>query len=126
MARVGELHIFLFVIHLTGPSPNFLAMMFAHIMIYVNQSTMDVSMYDAQADSINVDDIAKNSNNRIVLRQLQRNEASNMYRNHYTSLYIEKMKINTEMPVHIIQRGLMTWDGWDTLLVNMSFWMGCS
>ena len=90
MARVGELHIFLFVIHLTGPSPNFLAMMFAHIMIYVNQSTMDVSMYDAQADSINVDDIAKNSNNRIVLRQLQRNEASNMYRNHYTSLYIRE------------------------------------
>ena len=36
---------------------------------------MDASMYDAQADNINVDDIARNSNNRIVLRRLQRNNA---------------------------------------------------
>ena len=30
-------------------------------------------MYDAQADTINVDDIATNSNNRIVLRRIKRN-----------------------------------------------------
>ena len=46
---------------------------------------MDVSMYEAQADSINVDDITINSNNRIVLYRLRRNEAS-QYTN---SLYIE-------------------------------------
>ena len=37
---------------------------------------MDVSMYDALTDNIDVDDIAKNSNNRIVLRRLQRNNAN--------------------------------------------------
>ena len=33
-------------------------------------------MYDAQADTIDVDDIATNSNNRIVLRRLRRNDAN--------------------------------------------------
>ena len=37
---------------------------------------MDANMYDDQADTINVDDIATNSNNRIVLRRLQRNNAN--------------------------------------------------
>ena len=46
---------------------------------------MDVNMYEAQADSINVDDIATNSNNRRVLRRLQRNEASES-----KSLYIQQ------------------------------------
>ena len=46
---------------------------------------MDVNLYEAQADSIDVDDIATNSNNRIVLRRLQINEASK-YTN---SLYIQ-------------------------------------
>ena len=32
-------------------------------------------MYEAQATSINVDDIARNSNNREVLRRIQRNNA---------------------------------------------------
>ena len=32
-------------------------------------------MYEAQADTINVDDIATNSNNRIVMRRIKRNEA---------------------------------------------------
>ena len=32
-------------------------------------------MYDAQADNINVDDIATNSNNRIVMRRIKRNNA---------------------------------------------------
>ena len=32
-------------------------------------------MYDAQADTIDVDDIARNINNRIVLRRLKRNDA---------------------------------------------------
>ena len=36
---------------------------------------MEVSVYDAQADTINVDDIATDSNNRQVLRCLKRNEA---------------------------------------------------
>ena len=30
-------------------------------------------MYEAQADTINVDDIATDSNNRIVMRRLKRN-----------------------------------------------------
>ena len=34
---------------------------------------MNTSMYDAQADTINVDDIATDSNNRIVMRRLKRN-----------------------------------------------------
>ena len=46
---------------------------------------MDVSVYDAQADTINVDDISTNSNNRIVLRRLQRNNAND----YNGSLYIE-------------------------------------
>ena len=36
---------------------------------------MDVKIYEAQADIISVDDIAKNSNNRIVMRRIKRNEA---------------------------------------------------
>ena len=36
---------------------------------------MDVNVYDAQADTIDVDDIARNINNRIVLRRLKRNDA---------------------------------------------------
>ena len=35
---------------------------------------MDVSMYEAQAHSINVDDIATNRNNRIVMSRIKRNE----------------------------------------------------
>ena len=31
-------------------------------------------MYEAQADTINVDDIAKNRNNRIILHRLRRND----------------------------------------------------
>ena len=34
---------------------------------------MNTSIYDAQADTINVDDIATDSNNRIVMRRLKRN-----------------------------------------------------
>ena len=37
---------------------------------------MDVNVYDAQADNIDVDDIATNSNNRIVMRRIKRNEAN--------------------------------------------------
>ena len=44
---------------------------------------MDVNMYESQAGSIDVDDIATNSNNRIALRRLQINEASK-----YVSLFI--------------------------------------
>ena len=36
---------------------------------------MDANMYDAQAGTIDVNEIAKNSNNRRVLRRLKRNEA---------------------------------------------------
>ena len=49
---------------------------------------MDVSVYDAQADTINVDDISTNSNNRIVLRRLQRNNAND----YNGSLYIENQQ----------------------------------
>ena len=38
-------------------------------------NTMEVSIYDAQADKINVDNIATDSNNRHVLRCIKRNEA---------------------------------------------------
>ena len=37
---------------------------------------MDVKIYDAQADSIDVDDIATDSNNRIVMRRIKRNHAN--------------------------------------------------
>ena len=40
-----------------------------------HNNTMNIQMYDAQADGINVDDIATNKNNRIVLRRIKRNEA---------------------------------------------------
>ena len=36
---------------------------------------MDVNVYEAQADTIDVDDIARNSNNRIVMRRIKRNNA---------------------------------------------------
>ena len=39
-------------------------------------STMYVSEYEAQADTINVDNIATDSNNRIVLMQIKRNDAN--------------------------------------------------
>ena len=41
-------------------------------------------MYEAQADTINVDDIATNSNNRIVLKRIKRNADDD-----YNSLYIQ-------------------------------------
>ena len=37
---------------------------------------MDVSVYEAQADTIDVDDITTNSNNRIVMRRIKRNDAN--------------------------------------------------
>ena len=37
---------------------------------------MDINTYDAQADTIDVDDITTNSNNRIVLRRIKRNDAN--------------------------------------------------
>ena len=36
---------------------------------------VDVSMYDAQAVIIDVDDIANNTNNQFVIRRLKRNNA---------------------------------------------------
>ena len=38
---------------------------------------MDAKIYDAQADT-SVDDIATNSNNRIVLRRIKRNNADDV------------------------------------------------
>ena len=38
-------------------------------------STMEVSVYDTRADTINVEDISTDSNNQHVLRRLKRNEA---------------------------------------------------
>ena len=46
---------------------------------------MDANMYDAQADTIDVDDIVTNSNNRIVLRRIKRNAADEFY----NGLYIQ-------------------------------------
>ena len=43
-------------------------------------------MYEAQADTIDVDDIAKNMNNRIILRRLQRNDTAD---ENYKSLCIQ-------------------------------------
>ena len=43
-------------------------------------------MYEAQADTINVDDISKNSHNRTILRLLQRHETSGYY---YKSLCVQ-------------------------------------
>ena len=72
-------------------------------------------MYEAQADTINVDDIAKNRNNRIILHRLRRNDTMMRIMNYCV------YKI-TQMPVqHIIaQRGLMIWVGWDTSLVRIN------
>ena len=49
---------------------------------------MDVSMYEARADSINVNDIAENSNNRIVLRRIKRNNVNDV-ESYYKSLYVQ-------------------------------------
>ena len=48
---------------------------------------MDANMYDAQADTINVDDIATDSNNRIVMRRIKRNEAD--ADDNYNQLWIQ-------------------------------------
>ena len=45
-----------------------------------------LNMYNAQADTIDVDGIATSSNNRIVLRRLKRNDANDDYNE---SLYIQ-------------------------------------
>ena len=46
---------------------------------------MDINTYEAQADTIDVDDIATNSNNRIVMRRIKRNYA-NYEDNEYLSI----------------------------------------
>ena len=75
-------------------------------------------MYDAQADSIDVDDIATNSKNRIALRRLQINEASK-----YDSLFIgskhDYEDWDDEEVSEYFPEGVMIWDGWDTSLVGM-------
>ena len=45
-------------------------------------------MYEARADSINVNDIAKSSNNRIVLRRIKRHNV-NYVESYYKSLYVQ-------------------------------------
>ena len=46
-----------------------------------------IQMYDAQAGSINVEDIATNSNNRLMLRRIKRNKETDIQdlyiQNHY-------------------------------------------
>ena len=93
-------------------------------------NTLNVNMYEAQADTINVDDISRNSNNRIVLRRLQRNDVDD----EIPTLRIDDEPDDDEDEEDCIyyfpegtndvmitsQRGPMIWDGWDTLLVNMS------
>ena len=78
-------------------------------------NTMEVSVYDAQADTINVDDIATDSNNRQVLRCLKRNEADD----ESNELYIKDLHEDLAIVLNIAQRGLMIWDGWDTLWVKV-------
>ena len=54
-----------------------------------SQNTMDaidVSVYDAQADTISVDDIAKNINNRIVMMRIKRNNANDYQINELSEL----------------------------------------
>ena len=48
---------------------------------------MDAKIYDAQADT-SVDDIATNSNNRIAMRRIKRNEADAVDDNNSNALYI--------------------------------------
>ena len=80
---------------------------------------MDVNAYDAQAGTIDVDDIATNSNNRIVLRRLQRNNVND----YNESLYIEiQQEEDGEVAPSMFQKGRMIWDGWDTSLVKTSIW----
>ena len=74
---------------------------------------MDTIMHEAQADSINVDDIAKNSNNRIVLRRLKSNKAI------YPVINTNMVKMG-KVALIIVQRVLMIWDGWVTLLVKIN------
>jgi len=63
-------------------------------------------MYEARAGSIDVDNIATNSNNRMVLRRLQINETSK-YVNRYLSEVNTTTKIGmTKKSVNTFQRGL--------------------
>ena len=48
---------------------------------------MDVGVYDAQADTINVDDIATNSNNRFILKRIKRNDADDNNELHIQNLH---------------------------------------
>ena len=71
---------FIFLPHILILIIIFYSFYFYLILIFVvalasEQKTMDFSMYEAQATSINIDDIARNSNNREVLRRIQRNNA---------------------------------------------------
>ena len=45
-----------------------------------------IQMYDAQADSINIEDIATNDNNRIILRRMKRNNSDD-----HDSLFIQNL-----------------------------------
>ena len=84
--------------------------------------TMDnAHAYDAHADTINVDDIASDSRNRIILRRLQRNNADE----HNLIIQNENERDEDDVAkivLTIVQRGLMIWGGWDTLLVKMNIW----
>ena len=79
-----------------------------------------IQMYDAQADSINVEDIAKNDINRIMLNRMKRNDEDDEYKNYGSKISMMKMK---KMMWCMFQRALRIWDGWGTLSVKVRFYM---
>ena len=94
----------------------FFTLAWLSIELIVKSPNMDVNVYEAQADTIDVDDIARNSNNRIVMRRIKRNNADDKKS---LCCKMNTMKM-TKNALIMFQKGLMIWNGWGTLLVKMN------
>ena len=80
-------------------------------------------IYEAQADTISVDDIARNTNNRFVLRRIKRNNANE---SHDDVLYIQNQHDiidedeDEDVCVDYVPECSHDMGGWVTLLAKMS------
>ena len=91
----------------------FFTLAWLSIELIVKSPNMDVNVYEAQADTIDVDDIARNSNNRIVMRRIKRNNADDKKSLCCKMNTMKMTKIGRKVIIMFL-KALMIWDGWDT------------
>lgn len=76
---------------------------------------MTPHMYDTQADSINVEDIVTNVNNRIVLERMRRNKDILIIMYCISKITTTKME---KVVLIMFLRVLKIWDGWGISLAK--------